>query len=197
MKLTLIVIALVFLSAYASAAPIEQAPPRDFSRMSKVQSLIDDAIAKPTQQREKDPLKYITHDMTGVVIDLDHLKTDRPVQMKEERIVGDLETLIKKLEKACKSGSGGGSLNPTKPLQDSKIVGGPGGVFDLHDPKAGEKLWGQLPAKDRERILQSKTDGFPPGYESLLQSYYRRLAQEQTGDEKSAAAAPTTNPSGQ
>src|SRR5947207_2751606 len=118
-----------FVSSQVSAAPIEAAPQRDFSRMSKVQSLIDDAIAKPTQEREKDPLKYITHDMTGVVIDLDHLKTDRPVQAKEERIVGDLSELIKKLEKACKSGGGGGSLNPSKPLPDSKIVGGPGGVF--------------------------------------------------------------------
>ena len=38
----------------------------------------------------------------------------------------------------------------------------------------------------REQIMQSKTEGFPPGYESLLQSYYQRLAQEKVGDEAAA-----------
>src|SRR5207253_6261747 len=79
LKMTIVAL-LVCVARPASSAPVEAAPERDFSRMSKVQSLIDDAIAKPTKQREEDPLRYITHDMTGVVIDLDHLKTDRPVQ---------------------------------------------------------------------------------------------------------------------
>ena len=58
-------------------------------------------------------------------------------------------------------------------------------------------MWGNLPPKLREQILQSKTDGFPPGYEALLQSYYRRLASEQvnTGDEKPSTAPPSTKPS--
>ena len=72
------------------------------------------------------------------------------------------------------------------------LANGPGGINDLHDPKAGEKQWGNLPPKLREQILQSKTDGFPPGYEALLQSYYRRLATEQVsgGDDKQPTTAP-------
>ena len=47
----------------------------------------------------------------------------------------------------------------------------------MRDPNASSRLWGQLPAKQREQILQSQTEGFPSGYESILSSYYKRLAQ--------------------
>ena len=161
--------------------------------LSDTHDFINKTLHDATAGREEDPLKYIARDMKSVVGDLDNLKTDRPVQAKEERCINDLDALIKKLESATQ-GSGGGSLNPTRPLNSSRIVGGPGGIRDLHDPKAGEKKWGELPPKEREQILQSKTDGFPPGYEAILQSYYRRLAQEKL-DEGAAAAAPTTNPS--
>jgi hypothetical protein len=64
----------------------------------------------------------------------------------------------------------------------------------LSDPKASEKAWGNLSPKERQQILQSKTDGFPAGYESLLQTYYKRLAAEQVTDEKATAEVPTTAP---
>jgi hypothetical protein len=167
--------------------------------LSDTQSSIGKAVHDATASRDEDPLKYIAKDMGSVVVDLDKLQTDHPVQAKEERCVADLDAVIKKLEAAMKKGSGGGgSLNPSRPMADSVIAGGPGGIRDLHDPKASERQWGNLPPKQREQILQSKTDGFPPGYEAILQSYYRRLAQEQlAGDEKSgsnSAATPTTNP---
>ncbi|HEX8525053.1 MAG TPA: hypothetical protein VF669_22570 [Tepidisphaeraceae bacterium] len=171
--------------------------------ISETQDLISKAVKDATAGREEDPLKYIVKDMGSVAVDLGKYQTDHPVQQKEERVVADLELVIKKLEEQMKKGgSGGGGLNPSRPMADSVIAGGPGGIRDLHDPKAGEKTWGNLPPKQREQILQSKTDGFPPGYEALLQSYYRRLAQEQIGADTSGgatgaapAAAPTTNPS--
>src|SRR5207237_435646 len=46
------------------------------------------------------------------------------------------------------------------------------------------------PPRQRDAIIQSKTEGFPPGYESLLQSYYQRLAQEKVGGDEQ----PTTRP---
>ena len=184
---------LLIFSATAFAASTEQ--PQSAPRgLSDTQDFINGAMKDATGGREEDPLRFIAKDMGTIVTDLDQLKTDRPVQAKEERCVAELDVLIKKLEKACKGG-GAGSLNPTRPMADSVIAGGPGGIRDLHDPKAGEKQWGNLPAKQREQILQSKTDGFPPGYEAILQSYYRRLAQEQVNDEKNAGSAPTTAPS--
>lgn len=163
--------------------------------LSKTQDLIANAIHQATASRDEDPLKYIVRDMNGVVGDLDQYRTDHPVQIKEARCVAGLDDLIKKLEEQLKLGAGsGGSLNPAHPLPYSRIVGGPGGIRDLHDPRAGEKQWGSLPPKERQQILQSKTDGFPTGYESILESYYRRLAQEQTTPDQNPSETPTTNP---
>ncbi len=194
------VVLILLVNAPARGASGSFALPGAKPGLSDTQGMIGKAVHDATASRDEDPLKFIARDMGSIVIDLDKLQTDHPVQAKEQRCVADLDGVIKKLEEAMKkSGGGGGGLNPTRPMADSVIAGGPGGIRDLHDPKASEKMWGNLPPKQREQILQSKTDGFPPGYEAILQSYYRRLAQEQlAGDEKNpsaAAATPTTNPS--
>jgi hypothetical protein len=95
------------------------------------------------------------------------------------------------LEKQCKGGGGGGP-NPSRPLADSVISGGPGGQGEMVDADDQNKRWANLPPRQREAIQQSQTEGFPAGYEAILQSYYRRLAQEQTADD--AAADGTTSP---
>jgi hypothetical protein len=136
-----------------------------------------------------DPLAQITDKMTQIVGDLAGLQTDVPVQDKQKQVVSDLDEIIKQLEQACKAGNGG-SRNPTKPMRDSMIAKGPGGMGELIDPKTGTRNLNNLPPKVRDQIMQSKTEGFPPGYESLLQSYYQRLAQEKVGDEASKPAAP-------
>ena len=150
--------------------------------------------AKTSILDSQDPLEDITTEMTDVLGDLAAQKTDKPVQSKQQEVVENLDTIIKLLEQQ-KSGSGSGGLNPTKPMTDSRIAGGPGGVRDLKDPSAGTRNFGKLPPKDRDAILQSKTEGFPPGYESLLQSYYQRLAQEKTtGDATNNGSGGTPPP---
>jgi hypothetical protein len=151
--------------------------------------LVPPPAPKPASDGE-DPLADITNKMTDIVGDLADLKTNQPVQDKQKQVVSQLDEIIAQIEKQkSKSGSGGGK-NPTKPLPDSVIASGPGGIGDLRDPKSGTRNLNNLPAKQRDAILQSKTEGFPPGYEALLQSYYQRLAQEKVGDE--AAASPAT-----
>ena len=145
---------------------------------SRFDRMTDRVAAQMDQGRNQDPLKYISGDMTGIVKDLSAYMTDKPVQTKQENVVLRLEALIKELEKQCK-GAGGASPNPSKPLARSQIAGGPGGQGDMIDPRQGDKQWAALPPKQREQILQSRTEGFPPGYEAILQSYYRRLSQEQ------------------
>jgi hypothetical protein len=139
-------------------------------------------LTKLLQRRSEDPLRFLAGDMKTIVGDLGGYKTDKPVQVKEEKVVSELDVLIKQLEKACKSGSGGGG-NPTRPLGRSILARGPGGQGDMIDPKQGDKQWASLPAKQREQILQSQTEGFPPGYERILQSYYQRLSEEKVSAE--------------
>ena len=65
-----------------------------------------------------------------------------------------------------------------KPANASIIRKGPGGMGDLHAARKDGKDWGELPPHERDRILQSMTEGFPSHYQRILERYYKRLAQE-------------------
>lgn len=193
---TILVLIATVASTTMWAAETEPKPTEAvLKKFSKVDSIIDDAVRAASVTKSQDPIKFICRDMKSIAGDLSEYRTDTPVQAKEQKVVGDLDEIIKMLEEQCKKSGVGGSLNPTKPMTDSKLGGGPGGIHDLVDPKASDKAWGNLSPKQREQILQSKTDGFPAGYESLLQNYYKRLAAEQVTDEKNTGNAPTTAPS--
>jgi hypothetical protein len=73
------------------------------------------------------------------------------------------------------------------------LAGGPGGVGDLNAPRSSRRKWAELTPKERERILQSRTEGFPAGYEEILGEYYRRLATE---DSVRAIAPSAAKPAG-
>jgi hypothetical protein len=154
-------------------------------------------------QSQDDPLAKITESMSAVVTDLSKDQTDKPVQDKQGKILKDLDAVIHELEQQAGGGGGGKSgkngnkgmtSRPSSPMKDSNIVGGPGGEGDLNAPKASRKEWAELPPKQRERILQATTEGFPPGFEAVLQSYYRRLAEERVVDDEGMKPTPTPAP---
>lgn len=185
-------LALASCAVYAAEAPAADAKAQP-APLKPAESIydkaFDNAYKKATEGWLDDPLKFIHGDMTVSQGDLSDMKTGQPTQKVQDQAVARLDAVIKLLDKQC-NGSGSGA-NPTKPLNQTKVVSGPGGQGDMHDPKAGDKQWASLPPKQREQILQSKTQGFPPGFESILQSYYERLAQEQVEDASAAPAAPT------
>jgi hypothetical protein len=165
--------------------PVEK--PAILPPQSVYDNAFDEAHKRVTEGWREDPLRHIEEDMRLCVGDLSELKTDKPVQKRQDVVVSRLDTVIQLLEQECKSaGAGSGG---SKPLGRSVIAKGPGGQGDMHDPKAGEKQWASLPPKQREQILQSRTAGFPVGFESILQSYYERLAQEQV-EATPASSAP-------
>jgi len=140
-----------------------------------------------------DPIGPLADQMDDIGHDLGHLQTGPPVQTKEKSVVASLDELIKELEKQTSGGGTGSNPNPTNPAQRSTLAKGPGGQGPLHDPHAGTRVWGQLPPKQREQILQSQTEGFPPGYESVLSSYYSQLAHGQTGPDAGGSDAGGSN----
>ena len=123
--------------------------------------------------------------MGGVVDSLGKKQTGEPVQGEQKVIIRDLDELIAQLEKQCQQCKAGIKRNkPMRGMDDSRISRGTGGIGDLTDPNDGGKGWGKLSDRERDRILQSMTEGFPPEYRTVLERYYRRLAEE-----KSAKAA--------
>lgn len=143
----------------------------------------------------EDPLGELTVDMKVVVARLKVPQTGKPTQEKQKEVVAKLDALIAELEKECAACRGGTSGNrPTKPLADSVIIGGTGGIGDLHAAKQSGKKWGELPAKERDRILQSMTEGFPAHYQNILERYYRRLAEEKPAADAAPAGKPAAAP---
>ena len=126
-------------------------------------------------------MSVISNKMTGVAGELAKTDTGPPVQDRQKTIVRDLDELIAALERECQACRNGMKrTNPRSGLPDSVIGRGPGGIGDLVDPRQSEKDWAKLSSRERDRILQSMSEGFPPEYRQVLERYYRRLAEEKT-----------------
>jgi hypothetical protein len=144
--------------------------------------------------RAEGPIASISGKMTTVAGDLAKTVTGEPVQTRQKEIVKDLDDLIAALEKECQNCKNGIKQNrPTRPMADSMIRQGTGGIGDLVNPQEGNKDWAKIAPRERDRILQSMSEGFPPEYRLVLERYYRRLAEEKTvatGADSSQAKAP-------
>jgi len=126
---------------------------------------------------------------------LKRLDTGQPTQNTQKQIVASLDDLIARLEKECEACRGAKRPDPSRPMNDSMIRKGPGGMGDLHAAQKEGKNWGELPAHERDRILQSMTEGFPVHYQRILERYYKRLAQEApAGGESKPADSATDRP---
>jgi len=121
----------------------------------------------------------------------------------QRQVVVQLDELIAELSKQCNCSGGGSSNKPPSPSQRSqakpgKSKGKPGrGNAPARDSntqltdKAAEPiekgelealvkhLWGHLPERQREQMLQSFSDEFLPKYELEIEQYYQRLSEEE------------------
>ncbi len=137
----------------------------------------------------------IANKMAGVVDNLGNKQTGEPVQTEQKVIISELDELIASLEKQCQNCKNGIKRNnPKSGMADSTISSGTGGIGDLTNPNDGGKDWGKLSDRERDRILQSMSEGFPPEYRTVLERYYRRLAEEKSAKSKDAAKPATAKP---
>jgi hypothetical protein len=148
------------------------------------------AITPPIPS-ETPTIPAISDKMSTVVDDLAKKETGAPVQKQQKRIVRDLDVLIASLERQYDNMKGDISPNnPRKPMADSRIKRGTGGIGDLVDPAESDKDWAKLTPRERDRIVQSMSEGFPPEYRTVLERYYRRLAEEKTVASAGESAKP-------
>ena len=138
---------------------------------------------------ELTPLDGVISDMQVAGGRLSRLFTDKPTQQKQQDAIDKLDVLIKVFEQRRQRQGGRSSANPDRPLEDSIIKAGPGGSGPLHDANRQGRAWAQLPPHEREQILQSMTEGFPPHYQRLLERYYLRLAEERPADDLPSTSA--------
>lgn len=135
------------------------------------------------------PLEDVVHEMKAAGDHLAKKVTDKPTQKSQQDAVAKLDALIEELEKEKQQMGQGANPNPTRPAMQSQVRNGPGGMGDLHGARMQGDRWGELPPHERDRILQSLTEGFPPHYQAVLEAYYKRLAVEKKGEDPDGAAA--------
>lgn len=85
--------------------------------------------------------------------------------------------------------SGGGS-DPSRAIAGPDRVGP--GMKVIHQPNMEEmrtllkSLWGELPEREREQMLQLPVEEFLPKYELLIEQYFQRLSEQQPPPVQSA-----------
>lgn len=155
------------------------------------------------EETQEDPLTRIGRQMRSVEELIAKRNVSEPTQELQDRIVADLEKLIKQ---CCKQKSSGGGSANQKPAGNSRSrvrqpgAGSPREGTTANRPArdASERLgrdearqlelaetkelmkdeWGKLPDRIREQMLQNPVEQFLPKYEVLIGKYFRRLAED-------------------
>lgn len=111
---------------------------------------------------------------------LDLGRAGEKVQGVQERIIDNLDELIKKIEAQSGGGGGGGGQSNSNqsgsPANDSNVKGqtAPGET----DPKklSKEGIWGNLPEKDAAKAKNEIDRNFPTHYPHAIEAYSKKLA---------------------
>jgi hypothetical protein len=151
--------------------------------------VVSASAAEP--EKSADPLGDVVLDMQVATKWLSKATTNAITQETQKDAVERLNALIIELEKQRQQGNGSQAMrNPTSPMQDSMVHGGPGGQGKMRGARDDGKHWAELPPHERERIMQSMTEGFPAHYQNVLESYFKRVAEEKTVKADDAAPPP-------
>jgi DNA-binding transcriptional MerR regulator len=148
------------------------------------------AVAKLMQedlrQLKEDSLDHIARRMDDIRRRLGLGRGDQKVRKVEDGVIESLDKLIKKLEEQQQASSSSASSNSTKsskPLPDSRIMGGKG-PGEVAKKNIGDKDgWGNLPPKQREDDMQQIGREFPSHYRDVVEQYFRNLAGKNSGQE--------------
>jgi hypothetical protein len=136
---------------------------------------------------------------------LDGRQTGQATQQAQQNAIGQLDALLGAMKTAASAASAAGKL-PTSASpspaagqrpspdasRDQTATAQPG--TSPSRPSAGEgksrkaareearaaikRLWGSLPDRARQQMLQAPVEEFPPKYEEQIEQYFRRLAEE-------------------
>jgi hypothetical protein len=130
-------------------------------------------------------LSQIARKMGEVEGRLANARGGQKTQEKQKRILDDIDQLIKEMEDMDDGGGSGGGASPSSPTpgspaSDSKIMGGPKGVGEVEMKKLLHRpdLWGQLPEKERVKILEAIGREYPPHLREAIETYLRTLIRD-------------------
>ncbi|WP_145246819.1 hypothetical protein [Aeoliella mucimassa] len=156
----------------------EQPLPERFSQVARL-------MQADLAEVEQDSLDHIARRMSDVERRLSLGEANDRAQEVERGIIESLDKMIDKLEKQQQQQQQqqqAGSQPSGEPMDDSKIAEQKGeGKVDVKD--IGDNSgWGDLPPRERERVIQQIGRDFPGHYRDLMEEYLKRLATDNRDD---------------
>jgi len=124
----------------------------------------------------EDPFMVLGLEMDQAQSDLLEGFTRPPAKVTQPRILGRLDQMIEMLEKQCNGSKMSPGQGGKKGAEDSFLRKSEAKTGELHAADEQGRRWGKLSPKDRDKILKSRDEGFPPGFEDVLADYYRRVS---------------------
>jgi len=157
--------------------------------------------------QEHHPIVSVAQQMHVVQVRLSGGDAGPQTQAAQQQIVADLDGLIEEARKGGQAGStsqqaAGSSPKPGQEPDESKPgspkagpqpgTPGPGPTVPQTRPsdpaqvrRLIQELWGELPAAERQRLVQQlEAERFLPKYETLIEAYFLRLAEEAAKEER-------------
>lgn len=138
---------------------------------------------------EEDSLDHIARRMDDIRRRLDLGSAGPKVRSVERGVIESLDKMIKQIEQQQQQqqqSASSSSMPSGKPAEESRILGG-SGAGDVGRKSTGQgATWGDLPPKQREEALQSITQRFPAHYRDVIEQYFRKLAEENSGASESS-----------
>ncbi len=174
-----------------------------------------DQLGRAAVSEDENPLMDIGRRMREVQALISRANSGEETQRRQQEIVDQLGALI---EQARRSGgksqpTDNGSRQPTarQPVDQPKAQPGDGqrkqgsqpaqtadakpGQTGAKRPDMGQmrgvlkRLWGQLPQRAREQMLQLPVEQFLPKYEMMIEQYFRSLTEEKSPTRKPDAGS--------
>lgn len=126
-------------------------------------------------------------------------ESGQPTQAGQAKIVALLAKLIEEAEQRENSGGGGGgggggqgqgegagsgppsgNQTPSSPATQSALPEGAGRIGALHQMNRGRAAdsWGNLPDRERAKVLSALKARFPDRYRQLIEQYYKSFQEE-------------------
>ena len=152
-------------------------------------------------EKSPDPFLTVSRRMRTVEERISQKDTAEATQRLQQQIVSDLALLIEQAKKQCsggqcnkpgaakpggkpggnKKGGTGDNAGTQRSAKDSteRLGKSAATVAELEAMKTMFKeVWGQLPPKLREQMQSGLAEQFLPKYETLIEAYYKRLAED-------------------
>jgi hypothetical protein len=165
----------------------------------------EDVGARQGAARPQDWLKHVKEQMAKAESMLAARDASGRASATQQEVVNELDAMIAKLQTQCEN-CGGQCNKPPSPSNKPPKPGGksgakPGETATVAATAAAapadraaignlvKDLWGRLPERQREELLQPLSEEFLPEYAPEIEEYFRVLA-ETTGERESAEKRP-------